>query len=143
MPSSITAEMKTQLPFGHEHLLIWVSQVAETVKNLPAMQVCSLCQEDPLEKGMVTHSSILPWKSHAQRCLGGYSPFGHKELDTTERLTHTHTHTHTCLYGLSTLSFKSLYEPSSAPAPPNASYEIYLSQCHNIMTYRTNSYPFM
>ena len=39
-----------------------VSQVAETVKNLPAMQVCSLGQEDPLEKGMVTHSSILTWR---------------------------------------------------------------------------------
>ena len=25
----------------------------------------------------------------------GYSPWGHKESDTTERLTHTHTHTHT------------------------------------------------
>ena len=35
------------------------------VKNLPAMQatqVRSLGQEDPLEKGMVTHSSILAWK---------------------------------------------------------------------------------
>ena len=35
------------------------------VKNLPAMQetqVQSLCQEDPLEKVMATHSSILAWK---------------------------------------------------------------------------------
>ena len=35
------------------------------VKNLPAMQeteVQSLGQEDPLEKGMATHSSILPWR---------------------------------------------------------------------------------
>ena len=35
------------------------------VKNLPAMQenrVWSLGQEDPLEKGMATHSSILPWR---------------------------------------------------------------------------------
>ena len=34
------------------------------VKNLPAMQetwVCSLCWEDPLEKGMETHPSILAW----------------------------------------------------------------------------------
>ena len=38
---------------------------AQTVKNLPAMQetqVQSLGQEDPLEKGMATHSSILAWK---------------------------------------------------------------------------------
>ena len=30
---------------------------------------------------------------HGQRSLAGYSPWGHKESDTTERLTHTHTHT--------------------------------------------------
>ena len=41
------------------------SLVAQTVKNLPAMQeiwVQSLGQEDPLEKGMATHSSILSWR---------------------------------------------------------------------------------
>ena len=41
------------------------SLVAQTVKNLPAMQetcVQSLSQEDPLEKGMATHSSILTWR---------------------------------------------------------------------------------
>jgi len=39
--------------------------VAQTVKNLPAMQetqVQSLGQEDPLQKGMATHSSILAWR---------------------------------------------------------------------------------
>ena len=39
--------------------------MAQIVKNLPAMQetwVQSLGQEDPLEKGMATHSSILTWK---------------------------------------------------------------------------------
>ena len=39
--------------------------VVQTVKNLPAMQetrVQSLDQEDPLEKGMATHSSILAWR---------------------------------------------------------------------------------
>ena len=39
--------------------------VAQTVKNLPAMQetqVRSLSWEDPLEKEMATHSSILAWK---------------------------------------------------------------------------------
>ena len=63
------------------------------VKHLPAMQetqVWSLGQEDPLEKEMAIHSSILPGESHGQRSLVGYSPWGHKESDTTERLTHTH-----------------------------------------------------
>ena len=40
----------------------WSSLMAQTVKNLPGLpetQVRSLSQEDPLEKGMATHSSIL------------------------------------------------------------------------------------
>ena len=35
---------------------------------------------------MATHSSILAWRPHGQRRLVGYSPRGHKESDTTERL---------------------------------------------------------
>ena len=41
------------------------SLVAQMVNNLPAIQdtwLLSLAQEDPLEKGMATHSSILGWK---------------------------------------------------------------------------------
>ena len=44
------------------------------VKNLPAMQevrVRSLGQEDPLEKGMATHSSILAWRISWTEELGG------------------------------------------------------------------------
>ena len=48
--------------------------------------VRSLGREDPLEKEMVTHSSILAWKSHAWRSLVGSSPRRCKELDTTEQL---------------------------------------------------------
>ena len=43
----------------------WASLVAQMVKNLPAMQetqVQSLGQEDPLEKGIATHSNILAWR---------------------------------------------------------------------------------
>ena len=43
----------------------WTSLVAQTVKSLPTMQetgVQSLGREDPLEKGMATHSSTLAWK---------------------------------------------------------------------------------
>ena len=46
-------------------IIIGASLVAQTGKNLPAMQetwVQSLGKEDPLEKGMATHSSILAWK---------------------------------------------------------------------------------
>ena len=58
--------------------------MAQTVKNLPAMQE-TLGQEDPLEKEMATHSSVLAWEI-PRRSLAGYSLWGHKESDTTERL---------------------------------------------------------
>ena len=60
------------------------------VKNLPAMQktqVQSLDQEEPLEKGMATTSVFLPGEFHGWKSLAGYSPWGYKELDTTEQLT--------------------------------------------------------
>ena len=50
---------------GWHHRLSGASPVTLTVKRLPAMQetrVCFLDQEDPLEKGMATHSSILVWR---------------------------------------------------------------------------------
>ena len=61
------------------------------VKNLPVMQetwVQSLGWEDPLEKRMATHLAtiFLPGETHGQRILANYSPWGHKELDTTKRL---------------------------------------------------------
>ena len=47
-------------------------------------QIPSLGGEDPLEKGMTTHSSILAWESYGQGSLSTYRPSGHKELNTTE-----------------------------------------------------------
>ena len=64
----------------------FVALVTRMVKNLPAMRetwVRSLSQEDPIEKGMATHSSILG-KFHGQKSLAGCSPWGRKESDTTE-----------------------------------------------------------
>ena len=77
------------LPHRHK-----ASQVVLAVKNLPAMQETlqtwgpSLGQKDPLEEDMTSHPVILPGESHGQRSLVGFSPWGHKESDTTERLTH-------------------------------------------------------
>ena len=65
----------------------WASMVAQLVKNQPAIQetwVRFLGWEDPLEKGMATHFSILTW-----RILWTEEPgklWGHKELVMTERL---------------------------------------------------------
>ena len=53
------------------------SLVAQTVKRLPTMQetqVRSLGWDDPLEKEMAPHSSILAGESHGQRSLVGHSP---------------------------------------------------------------------
>ena len=47
------------------------------------MQVQSLVWEDPLEKEMATHSSILTWEIPGTEELVGYSPRGLKESDTT------------------------------------------------------------
>ena len=61
--------------------------MAQKVKNLPTMQeiwVRSLGQEDPLEKEMAIHSSILAWRIPWIEGLAGYSPWDHKELDTTK-----------------------------------------------------------
>ena len=63
-----------------------ISLVAQLVKSLLAMQetwVQSLGWEDPLKKEMATHSSILAWRISWAEEPGGYSPWGHKELDTT------------------------------------------------------------
>ena len=57
--------------------------MAQLVKNLHAMWdtwVRSLGWEDSLETGKATHSSILAWR------ILWTSPWGHKELDTTEQL---------------------------------------------------------
>ena len=64
--------------------------VTQTVKNLPARQevrVRSLGQEDPLEKGMATHSSMLAWRTPYTEELGKLQSMGYKELDMTEQLT--------------------------------------------------------
>ena len=64
--------------------IIWASLVAQTIRNLlavPEIRVRSLGWEDPLEKGMATHSSIFFFSTpvsllrefHGQRSLMGYS----------------------------------------------------------------------
>ena len=52
----------------------------------------SLGREDPLEKEMAIHSSILAGEFHGQRNLVGYSPWDHKESDTSEQFHFTSLH---------------------------------------------------
>ena len=66
-------------------LVVWASPVAQMVKNLPAMQetlVWSLGREDPLEKGMATHSRFLAWRVPWTKEPGGL------QLVETQRVEH-------------------------------------------------------
>ena len=60
---------------------VGASLVAQSMENLPAMQetwVQFLGQEDPLEKEMATHPSILAWRIPWTEDPAGYSPWGCK-----------------------------------------------------------------
>ena len=62
---------------------IWASQVAQMVKNLRAVQdtwVWSLGWEDPLEKGMATHYSILAWRIPQTEDPGGLQSTGSQRV---------------------------------------------------------------
>ena len=63
--------------------LCWASLVAQLVKNLPVVQetrVRSLGWEDPLEKEMATHSSILAWKISWTEEPGGLQSMGSQRV---------------------------------------------------------------
>jgi len=95
------------------------------VKNPPAMQgiwVWSLGQKDPLEKGMVTHSSILAWIIPRTELPGGYSPWNHKESDITGQLTlslsfFSHIHIYTCVHAKLLQSCMTLCDPMDYSLP--------------------------
>ena len=62
------------------------------VENLPTMQetwVQFLGRKDPQRKEWLPTPVLLPREFHGQWSLADYSPWGHKELDTTEELTHS------------------------------------------------------
>ena len=71
------------------YLHVWASQTTQwkrillSVQEIQEMPVRSLGCEDPLEKEMVTHSSMFAWKTTRTEEPGGYSPWGHKESDMT------------------------------------------------------------
>ena len=76
---------------GISRFVAWVraSLVAQRLKRLPPMwetRVRSLGQEDPLEKEMATHSSILAWRIPWTEEPGGLQSTGSQRVDTTEWL---------------------------------------------------------
>ena len=66
-------------------LALGASLVAQTVKRLPTMRETRVGKIPWRRKWQPTPVFMLG-KSHGMRSLGGYSPWGHKESDTTERL---------------------------------------------------------
>ena len=65
------------------YILYGAFLVAQMVKNLPVMQeiqVRSLGQEDPLEKGMATHSSVLAWRIPWTEESGGLQSMGSQRI---------------------------------------------------------------
>ena len=66
------------------------------------MWVRSLGQEDPLEEGMATHSSILAWRIPQTEKPGALKSRGHEELDTPEVTQHAHAR---ASHGMNTLKF--------------------------------------
>ena len=75
-------------------ILVRSNMVAQMVNNLPQCRrpwfdpwVGKMCRR----KEWLPTPVFLPGESHGQRSLAAYSPWGHKESDRTERLTHSHT----------------------------------------------------
>ena len=67
-------------------LTVWDFPVTQTVKSLPAMQE-TWVRKIPWRRVWPSTPVFLPGESHGQRSPVGYSPWGLKESDTTERLT--------------------------------------------------------
>ena len=87
---SVSSQQYQEIDYRLRFKEVRDSLVAQMVTNLSAIQktqVLSLGREDPLEKGMVTHSRFLPGEFYGQRSLVGHSLCGPKESDTTEQLT--------------------------------------------------------
>ena len=63
--------------------LTWASLVTKMVKNLPTIQetwIQFLGQEDPIEKGMATHSIIFAWRTPQTAKSGGLQPMGSQRV---------------------------------------------------------------
>ena len=65
-------------------MALW-QRICLPVQEMQETWVHSLGWKDPLEKGDTTTPVFLPGKTHGQRSLAGCSPWGPKELDTTEQ----------------------------------------------------------
>ena len=92
-PSSITGWRRSPGEgIGYPFQCSWTPLVAQMVGNPPAMQetwVGSLGQEDPLEKGMATHSSIPAWRTPWTEEPGGLQSIGSKRVGYNWTIKHS------------------------------------------------------
>ena len=82
-------EKRFYLARNYHEISLCTPLVVQRLKHLPAMWETwarSLGREDPLEKKMATHSSILAWRIPWMEELDGLQSTGRKESDTTERI---------------------------------------------------------
>ena len=80
---------------------LWTSLVVQMIKNCMQCRISGFnpwVGKIPWRRKWQPTPVFLPGESHGQRRLAGYSPWGHKESDTTEWLTRAHTHTHTHIH---------------------------------------------
>ena len=99
------------------------SLVSETVKNLPTTQetcVQSLGREDPLEKGMVNHSSILAWRIPCTEEPGGLKAMGSQRVGYDWA---TNTHAHNLKYRPSNLLTVTLGRLNNCSEPASSSFK--------------------
>ena len=91
--------------------------------------VQSLGWEDPLEKEMATHSSILAWKIPWTEEPGGlYNPWGHKESDMTQGLIHKDLHSENCKTLVKDI-MENITRNSSRVLDPNINSNISIVKC--------------
>ena len=110
------------------------------MQEMQEIGVWSLNQEDPLEEGMATHSSILAWRIPWAEEPGGLQSMGSQRVRndwvTDHTHTHTHTYTHTQVHAIyymifsQDISTKPMGEPSSSwLSSPQLSHLICLANC--------------
>ena len=95
-PSTVPLYKLTLLFLNSDWFYV-VTQLIKTLSTVPENQVQSLGQEDPLEKGMATHSSILAWRTPWTEALGLQSMGLQRGRYWVTNTFTFHTHTHTLI----------------------------------------------
>ena len=83
------------LKFQHFVILNVITDLGNSLSAMQETRFKPWVRKTPWRREWLSTPVFLPGEFHGQRSLVGHSPWGHKESDTTEQLTHTHTHTRT------------------------------------------------